>query len=307
MKTVIDLGEGIVQIKVPLPFPLLWVNAYAVRGTDGWTVIDPGLRTPQAEERWEEAASSIGLEWKDVTCIVLTHHHPDHYGMTGWMQERSKAPVYCTGEARRQAESLWGEKAEETASAILDLFTAHGLPGELAGPMRDHLHGFIAWVSPQPADFRTIRPGDTFRIGDANYEALLTEGHAAGHLSFLNRENGRIFCGDHVLPGITPNVSYIPGGDMNPLRTFLLSLAETEKLPVSEALPGHRDPFRHYAERCAAIRKHHDERLERMKALRELSPDAYAICRSLFGDKLSVHQLRFALSETIAHLIYMES
>lgn len=33
----------IFQVKVPLPYPLRWVNGYVLRGEDGLTVIDPGV------------------------------------------------------------------------------------------------------------------------------------------------------------------------------------------------------------------------------------------------------------------------
>jgi glyoxylase-like metal-dependent hydrolase (beta-lactamase superfamily II) len=305
--TINQLDDRTYQIKVPLPFPLQWVNAYAIRGEDGWTVIDPGLHTPQAEERWEEAAKAMDLSWNAVEAIVLTHHHPDHYGMAGWFQQRTAAPVLLSQEAHAQANKLWGEEAEQTAERTLELFIRHGLPQEEIESMEKHLFGFIEMVSPQPDRVSYIAPGSTVRLGVENYEAILTEGHASGHLSFLNRNTGRIFCGDHVLPGITPNVSYLPGGDPNPLKTYISGLNAAMRLPVAEALPGHREPFKHFAQRCADIIKHHEDRLTRMSELRRSSSDAYTLCRTMFGNLLSTHQLRFALSETIAHLIYLDS
>ena len=310
MNTIIDRGDGIWQVKVPLPFPLLWVNAYVVRGSDGAVdVVDPGLRTDAAEARWTEALEAIGFAWSDVRSIALTHHHPDHYGLAGWMQELTGAPVLMSGEARSSADALWGPSERgRTAEATLALFARHGYPDAERPAMREHLDGFVAMVSPQPEPSRieTIRYGARIRLGDAEYEALHTPGHAGGHLSFWNEEERRLFCGDHVLPGITPNVSLLPFGDDNPLATYLASLDDAERLPVATALPGHREPFAHYTDRVRAIRAHHDERLRKMEALMDTPRTGYEMCRALFGDKLSVHQLRFALAETIAHLVYLE-
>ncbi len=310
MNTIIDRGDGIWQVKVPLPFPLLWVNAYVVRAAGGAVdVVDPGLRTDAAEARWAEALETIGFAWSDVRSIALTHHHPDHYGLAGWMQALTGAPVLMSDEARTSAEALWGpDLREETAEATLALFARHGYPETERPAMRAHLDGFVPMVSPQPAPERieTIRCGEGIRLGDAEYEALHTPGHAGGHLSFWNERDRRLFCGDHVLPGITPNVSLLPFGDGDPLATYLASLDEAERLPVETALPGHREPFAHYGERVRAIRAHHDERLKKMEALLAERMTGYALCRALFGEKLSVHQLRFALSETIAHLVYLE-
>ncbi|MCI3923569.1 MBL fold metallo-hydrolase [Paenibacillus sp. TRM 82003] len=308
MNRIIDRGDGIWQVKVPLPFPLQWVNAYAIVSKDGVDIIDPGIHTADAEARWEEAAQTIPFAWNDVRSIVLTHHHPDHYGLAGWMQEKTGAPVKLSERALAQAGRLWGaSEAVGTAEDTLALFARHGYPEAAASEMRTHLDSFVALVSPQPTRFETVEYGDRVRLGDAEYEAIHTPGHAEGHLSLWNAETGRLFCGDHVLPGITPNVSLLPFGDPDPLRTFLTSLGDAEKLPVAEAFPGHREPFAHYADRIAAIRAHHEERLRKMESLLETPKTAYDVCRAMFGDKLSTHQTRFALSETLAHLVYLEN
>ncbi len=85
---------GWLQVKVPLPYSLKWVNAYLLpEGEAGWTVIDPGLRLEETEAFWEELMRSRNLAWTSITSIVVTHHHPDHYGMAGWFQERTGAPA----------------------------------------------------------------------------------------------------------------------------------------------------------------------------------------------------------------------
>lgn len=307
MKTIIDLGDGIWQVKVPLPFPLLWVNAYVAVGPDGTAdVIDPGLRTEEALRRWEEAAEAIGFGWTSVRSIVLTHHHPDHYGLAGWMQERTGAPVLLSDAAREQADMQWGaERRGRALDATLAFFARHGLPEAEEPAMRRHLESFVPMVTPHPRETVTIPFGGTVELGGRPYAALHTPGHAAGHLSFWDASSGRLFCGDHVLPGITPNVSLLPFGDEDPLATYLDSLQEAERLPVAAALPGHREPFAHYAERIRAIRAHHVGRLDAMEAMLEAPASGYELCRAMFGDKLSTHQLRFALSETLAHLVWL--
>lgn len=307
MHGISDLGEGMWRVKIPLPFPLQWVNAYVLKGEAGVTVLDPGLRTAEAEASWEEALWQLGIDWSDVELIVLTHHHPDHYGLAGWMQEKTGAPVAMSEESLRQAQTLWGrEEAERTNQAILALFAEHGFPEERLPAMRKHLEDFLPQVTPAPKEVRFLSAGDTIVMGRATYEAIHTPGHAQGHLSFWDEASGRLFCGDHVLPRITPNVSLLPCGDQDPLGTYLDSLKSAAALPVKAAFPGHRDPFSAYAERAEAIVDHHRERLERIRSLAASRQTGYAVCQALFGDKLSMHQLRFALSETLAHLIYLE-
>jgi glyoxylase-like metal-dependent hydrolase (beta-lactamase superfamily II) len=298
------IRDGFVQVKVPLPFPLRWVNSYALRGADGWTIIDPGLHTEESEAIWLETLDELGVGMGDIEQIVLTHHHPDHYGLSGWFQEHSGAPVYLSATGQRQVIELWGE-ALPMSDRLMSLFLLHGLDKSLIEPMFGHMRSFISQVSPQPK-LSSIEIGQPFRLGERLYRTLHTPGHADGHISFYDEERAEMFCGDHVLPQITPNVGYLPGFDPNPLRTYMASLRQAAQLNVKMAYPGHREPFASYSDRAIDIAGHHEERLERMlELLREEPLSAYALCRALFGDKLSIHQLRFALSETIAHVIYM--
>lgn len=96
------------QIRVPVPFPLRWVNGYLLRGEDGWTVLDPGLHNEASLAAWETAMREIGVGFGDVRQIVLTHHHPDHLGLAGWFQEKSGAPVRLSPEGEAQMKELWG-------------------------------------------------------------------------------------------------------------------------------------------------------------------------------------------------------
>ncbi|MDQ1912347.1 MBL fold metallo-hydrolase [Paenibacillus sp. GD4] len=297
--------EDVVQVKVPLPFPLRWVNSYLLEGPEGFTLIDPGLRTAEAEQHWEAALSELGVAFTDIERIVLTHHHPDHYGLAGWFQQRSGgAPVLLSGTGLKQARLLWGD-GQPMTEQLLALFQRHGLPAELAPQLREHMDGFVPSVSPQP-QVTLVQAGETVRLGGAPYAAIETPGHAAGHLMFYAADSRKLFCGDHVLPQISPNVSYLPGGiDENPLASYMASLEQVSRLDVSLAFPGHREPFSHFAARALELVRHHEERLGLMKAQLAEAKSAYQVCRDTFGDRLSLHQLRFALAETLAHLIWL--
>ncbi|MBE1443522.1 MBL fold metallo-hydrolase [Paenibacillus sp. OAS669] len=298
-------NETYIQVKVPLPFPLRWVNSYLIRGTNGYTLIDPGLHTEASVQCWEEVLRELRLDYRDIEQIVLTHHHPDHYGLAGWFQQRSGAPVRLSQAGYDQARLLWGDKQPMTA-ALLSLFEAHGMPQELAGPMEGNLDTFVEMVSPQPeVSFITI--GEPLRLGDLTYETIHTPGHALGHICFYHADTKAMLCGDHVLPQISPNVSYLPGIDENPLASFLKSLEQMKQYEVEWAYPGHREPFAAWGKRTQELIKHHEERLEHMRSQLESRQTAYQVCRRTFGDRLTLHQLRFALSETLAHLIHLNS
>lgn len=295
---------GVLRIRVPLPFPLRWTNAYALKDTRGWTVIDPGIHTDKAIQAWKEFLEMTNSRWQDVHRIVLTHHHPDHYGLSGWMQAQSGAEVLMSRKAYEQTRLFWGEERTMT-DRMCALFAEHGLDNELLPRMHEHLESFVPQVTPAP-EVTFIEAGERIMLGGKPYAAIETPGHAAGHLSFFDEQEGFLFCGDHVLSRITPNVSYLPGIDENPLQSYLQSLRMMQQYPVTFAFPGHRHPFASYRERIGEILLHHEQRLEQIRMLLNRPATAYELCIELFGTRLSLHQLRFALAETLAHLTYME-
>jgi glyoxylase-like metal-dependent hydrolase (beta-lactamase superfamily II) len=295
--------EHIFQVKIPLPFPLRWVNAYLIKGDSGFTVIDPGIHTPDAVTSWHEALKLKGIDFSDIEQIVLTHHHPDHYGLAGWLQQETGAKVWMSEAGKRQVDYLWGDYRRGTVD-LHALFTLHGMDSHVGDTLIEHMESFIDLVSPQP-EVSFIHVKEQLLLGNQYYQPIHTPGHAYGHLMFYHEENGIVFCGDHVLPQITPNIGLMPGLDDNPLHSFLDSLQVISSLHVTEAYPGHRDPFSSFAERCQEIIAHHHDRLERLVAMIDEPRSAYELCLKFFGNKLSIHQLRFAMAETLAHLAYL--
>ncbi|GIP31310.1 MBL fold metallo-hydrolase [Paenibacillus sp. J2TS4] len=300
----LSASEPTIRVKVPLPFPLRWVNSYLVRGRDGYTLIDPGLHTPEGEQVWEEALSSYGIRYGDIEQIVLTHHHPDHYGLAGWFQERSGAPVWISEEGQRQAERMWTGSYPMNRQ-VYDLFICHGMDTDTAAKLHGHFEGFLPLVHPMPARVSFYDREKPFALGTRNCEVIHTPGHAYGHVCFYDREHKEMFCGDHVLPRISPNVSFIPDTEINPLQSYLESLSDISRYEVIRAYPGHRDPFESFTERASALVIHHEERLAEMERRLPNPRTVYELCLDIFGERLTMHQLRFAMAETLAHVIYL--
>lgn len=303
--------SGFVQFRLPLPFSLKWVNVYLLSAEEGWTVVDPGLRTLEAEAAWEKLMDELGIGWRDIAKIVLTHHHPDHYGLAGWLQALSGAEVYLSETASRYAQQLWGE-GETFSAELTDAFRAHGLPEPLCEDVLEHLDSVKRQVLPHPSRTTVVRSGELLRFGGAAWEPVGGEGHAPGHLAYYDPARRVMLCGDQVLPDITPNIGWMPGGDPDPLGSYLSSLDRMASLEVDYAYPGHREPFAGYGRRVEELAEHHARRLVRMEVLgAELAGadstgrfDAFAMCSALFGERIhgNAHNLRFAMAETIAHL-----
>ncbi|MBM7565440.1 MBL fold metallo-hydrolase [Paenibacillus sacheonensis] len=300
---------GILQVRVPLPFSLKWVNSYLLRDERGYALIDPGLHTAEAVAAWEAVMAEHAVDFGDIHTILLTHQHPDHYGLAGWFQQRSGAPVYLSAESHAYAQRLWGrDKGSAFAADLTALYALHGMPPEVAAELRPHLDGFVAKVEPQP-EVRFIEAGETVRLAGLDWRTIDAPGHAGGQLCFYAPEKRWMICGDQVLPTITPNVSVVPGEDDRQLERFLTSLRELAAYEVELAFPGHREPFERFAERAEELAAHHERRLEDIvQMLLETPGSAYSLCMRLFGERIAgdAHHMRFAMSETLAHVFYLE-
>lgn len=307
MDTVTQLPDGWMRVKAPLPFSLKWVNSYIVPEGTNYTIIDPGLRTEEAEIVWEETLRSCGMGWTQIKRIVLTHQHPDHYGLAGWMQERSGAPVLMTERSHRYARRLWGGSGE-FAEALSSLFLSHGMTAELMQDIRRNLESFIAKVSPQP-EVTYMEAGERLTLGGKEWQLIDAPGHAYGAVCLYEGTKRWMICGDQVLPRITPNISVVPGEEADPLADFLKSIAQLERYDVELALPGHRDPFTGFRERIAELLAFHERRLSEIDSLLAQRPStAFELCEEMFGTRLrnNPHNLRFAMAETLAHLFHLE-
>jgi glyoxylase-like metal-dependent hydrolase (beta-lactamase superfamily II) len=307
MNEINELNNGWLQVKVPLPFSLKWVNGYLIPEDEGYTLIDPGLGTEEAKAVWEGVLERKGMRWSDIRRVVLTHQHPDHYGLSGYVQEKSGASVWITKRSHDYALRLWGEGSRFPGD-LRELYEAHGMPAEVMDDIAGNLDSFVALVSPQPI-VRYMEPGQPIMLGGRRWELVDAPGHAYGAVCFYQADMKWMICGDQVLPHITPNVSAIPGEERDPLADFLRSLEQLKQYDVEYALPGHRDPFADFRGRIVELQSHHARRLSGMAELLAEQPrSAFALCEKLFGARLrdNPHNLRFAMSETLAHLFHLE-
>jgi glyoxylase-like metal-dependent hydrolase (beta-lactamase superfamily II) len=300
----VQVAEGIFQVQLPLPFPLRIVNSYVLRDGDGWTIIDTGINYLAGRAAWQAALVKLEIAPKTIQRIILTHAHPDHYGMAGWLAEHSGAPVQLAPLEQEFVLTAW-QAGVANEQAVVDFFQTHGMPTELAEQVRHSMAETRAMTLPWPTT-SVIEPGVSIQIGARSFQVIATPGHSDQHLAFYCAEERLLLCGDAVLIKITPNISLWPHGRPNPLADFLQSLDLLATLHVDLALPGHGPLIRAFGERLAELRAHHHERLEIMVQATGDGATAFLICSTVFPTTaLSPHQLRFAMAETLAHLEYL--
>lgn len=297
-----QVAPDVHRVQIPVPFPLKFVNCYLVRGSDGWTVLDTGLQHGPCLNAWEEAFSRLMIRAEDIVRIVVTHLHPDHLGLAGWLQRRSGAPVYMLDREVEKWEQIWTPVQGE---AQVNWFVQHGMPGAQSLQLQALHRQGMDFITPIPDYIRTVSHGDALPVGDRQFTVIWTPGHSDGQMILHNPETGILFSADHVLPHISPNVSSFPFMDPNPLHSYVRSLAAIRDLPARVVLPGHGEPIPSLAVRVDELLEHHQHRLEKVRGLVNGRSSAWDVACRLFSTDLTPHQQRFAVGEAIAHLEYL--
>jgi glyoxylase-like metal-dependent hydrolase (beta-lactamase superfamily II) len=299
------VAPGVRRIPIPLPIRgLSVVNAYLVEGTHGWSLIDTGLHTAEAEQALRAGLADAGISIEDLRRVFVTHLHPDHIGMAGTL-ERAGAEVLMHTPEIAAARRVWS-KGHEAIDAAYGWFVRHGMPRDVDEGMRQ------AWIAmgERVDDLEHVGgvdDGESVDLAGRPTTLRWTPGHTDYHAVLIDERDGVLFAGDHVLPRITSNIGLYPSSRDDPLGDFLGALERVRDLPVKRVLPAHGDPFDDLAGRVDELLTHHAARLEStVAAVTGAERDGYAIARTLFPVLRSPHEERFALAETLAHLRHLE-
>lgn len=303
----VEMAEGVLLLRLPLPFALNHINVYLVDEGDGWTLVDCGLDTPEARAIWEAVLGSREFGGRPVRQIVVTHHHPDHVGLAGWLAARCGAPVRMTAGELAVA-GRYADAARDVVAERTPLWHEHGLPGPVAAALMAHMPRYAVQVHALPAHVDPIDTGRPLQLGGRSWRPVIGRGHSPEHLSLLEEAGDLMLGGDQVLPKITPNIAVWPGGDPDPLRSYLASLEAFAGIPSRTLLlPSHKQPLWGIGTRVEEIRAHHEDRLQAVWRACELQMTCYEMLPALFGRPLRHEEVGFGLGEAIAHLNFLQS
>jgi len=311
-----EVVNGIHQIKVPFPKGLSGsTNAYVIEGEKGNILIDSGWDTPEALWAFREGLKAERLKFQDIKTIVITHIHPDHYGLAGKIKQLCGARVAMHRVEAGLIDSRYKDSAE-LIERVGDDLKCNGVPqGELLDLKNASLwmREFVTFEQPDIM----LDDGDSVGNGSFEIQVIRTPGHSLGHICLYEPRKKLLFSGDHILYETNPVVGCNPQSGDNPLGDYLSSLQKIKDFKISFVLPGHGPVFNGLGLRIDKIISLHDERRkEVMRSLDSGLKTAYQIAQEIVWkaggggaafDSLGPWNKRLAVMKTIAYLKLLAS
>ena len=301
--------DGLTRVALPVGVNAVdSVNMHVLADGGSVTLVDCGVWRPDLPDGGlaavEAGVEATGYALRDVARIVVTHAHIDHYGLAGRLMETTGAEL-----AMHTLTDLDCEKYRhpDTARARRrDTYADHGVSEAERTDLADHLTRWLPYLHSVVEASQRLRGGEELLIGGDRWDVVHTPGHSLGHVCLWSSSRRVLLSGDHLLPGITPPVSFERGFDADPLRSYLDSLRRIADLRPRLVLPGHGRPFGDVAGRIEAILRNKVRRLETIRrAIREQPSSVTELADRLVAKAVLAHQRQLAISETLAHIAYL--
>jgi glyoxylase-like metal-dependent hydrolase (beta-lactamase superfamily II) len=306
-----DTASGARIFRIPVQeFPILWGFAYLVLVDDPEhgpfrVLIDTGSgfgdSNGHLESGLKHAADQAGerINFSDLTHILITHGHIDHFGGLSFVRPRTEAKVGVHELDLRNLTNY--EERLAVVARRLDEFLIE------AGTSAERRAYLIDLYKVTKSLYRSVRVDFTYeaagmRLGP--FEMLHVPGHCAGHVAV--RIHDVLFSGDHVLERTSPHQSPERLTLSTGLDHYLKSLEALRSWAGGARLTfgGHGSEILDLSARIDAIRAVHAERLQTVLRLLEQACTIAEVSQALFGE-VHGYNLLLAIEEAGAHVEYL--
>jgi glyoxylase-like metal-dependent hydrolase (beta-lactamase superfamily II) len=315
----ISVAPAIRWARMGLPFALDHINVWLVADEEvdaaggrraGWTIVDCGIDDAATRADWDRIFAGP-LAGEPVLRVVVTHMHPDHIGCAHWLCERFGVRLWISATDFNVARVASSANAGFGGPLSAAFMAEHGMAADpkAVDGVGARSNYYRSLVPSLPESYRRLLDGGRVEIGrGAGRHAWVCHagyGHAPEHISLHDEAGGVLISGDMVLPRISTNVSVI---DVEPeadsLRLYLDSLERMRSIPAETlVLPSHGRPFRGLHTRIDQLQEHHEARFaDVLDACASGPRSAFELVPVIFRRPLDLHQMTFAMGESIAHL-----
>ncbi|MEM9776528.1 MAG: MBL fold metallo-hydrolase [Chloroflexota bacterium] len=285
-------------------FPVLATNIYLIDDGSRLILIDVGSGMPKSNEdllAGFEAISiakgtTVGLA--DVSAVVLTHGHIDHFGgLTFFREHNPNAPIAIHQLDVRVISNY--EERVVVASRRLDSFA------EQAGVAEEKRTELMAMYTYSKNIYRSTPVQQAFEDEDVIYDMVVhhTPGHCPGQVCL--QVDDLLLTADHILGRITPHQNPESITLNTGLGTYLDSLKKISRVPgIRMGLPGHNAAIEDVYGRIDEIQSFHQQRLQKVLDICQEPKTILEVSKDLFGKVENYHRL-LAIEEAGAHVEHL--
>jgi glyoxylase-like metal-dependent hydrolase (beta-lactamase superfamily II) len=296
---------GVFRLRLPLPWPgVPHCNAWAVRAGEGFVLFDTGMHQPDSFSNLEGALAMCGLRLEQLTLVVCTHAHSDHYGQAATLVERTGCELWM--HPNHEHMTRMAEDPEAVYARRIEVARQSGVPDEplrrYASQLSSRESGIAGVIEPDRDLVDGVRIGSD--LGEwVTYE---TPGHAPSHVCLFQPERRLLISGDHLLGRISLYFDY--GYTPDPVGEFLRSLDVVEGLGARLCLAGHGRTFADVHAHIEGNRKLVADRLASVTEAVTREPlTAFDVVPHVYGDSLSQQNAHWLLSKILGYLTHLQA
>lgn len=304
---------GIHRIEIPVPFIEAGgpANVYVIENDDRtFTLFDTGIHTVEGRAALRIGLSLAGVEVRQISRVLISHGHIDHYGNAAMLSEESGAPVFIhPADAEKICgHGSWATTLQEHWAELLTL----GLPAERLQGLYERTRSSGTPPPQVPRDrVRPLMPGTMLHFRHFDAEVLHLPGHTPGLVCLYDRAHRLFFADDHVLARVSPNplLDFSLGTGATKFRAlsrYLEGARFVHDLELDCVLPGHGPAFRGHRELLAGLFAFYRERQEKLRTRLQQGPASVFALVPVIFPHVSEARLYLTLSEVLGNLEVME-
>jgi glyoxylase-like metal-dependent hydrolase (beta-lactamase superfamily II) len=306
----LEVASGVHWIRMPLPFALDHINLWALDDCDGWAVVDTGTSSDDNTQVWRELFAQA-TDPRPISRIFVTHMHPDHVGMAGWLTRKLGIRLWMTRLEYLNCRVLASESGHEATPDAMRFYLQAGWSAAAVESYHRRFGVFGKHIHALPDSYRRLQDGEEVRIGARDWRVVVGSGHSPEHACLYCPALRVLISGDQVLPRISSNISVYPSEpDADPMRDWLDSLQKLKREVPADVLvlPSHNEPFYGLHARLDQLAADHERTFGRLKQALQQPRRAVELSEALFGRAIgedNIPLLHMATGEAMACLNYL--
>ena len=297
-------GARIYRLPLHL-FPDLFGYAHLVLAGEFRILVDVGSGFGECNQELDQGIKRVRTEfgedvsWDNLTHVLISHGHIDHFGGLGFVREQTDALV-GVHELDRRVLTHYEERRSVVTHAMRQFLIEAGVAEDYRQEVLNVylLHKYL--FTSVDVDFTFESQG--MKIGPL--DLLHVPGHCPGHVTF--QIDDYLLAGDHILERTSPHQAPERLTAHTGLAHYLESLEKVRAHSdsITCTLGGHEGAITDLSSRIDAIEAVHVARLRQILDLLEDPHSVAEISEALFEEVHAYHKI-LALEEAGAHIEYL--